>query len=149
MNPADQRIMIPRNDISIFKARTVEVPLTGAGVNAENKFLLDEVLNPKGTGSVIFLGMQTWTDAEQSFSNTGRPIVPLGNALKLSITMMWGNEEKMYQVPYLDFNSALNYGMIRRLKALQFSLTNSRMLNMEALGTSNQSALVTFYYRMK
>ncbi len=140
------RLLIPRNDISIVKARTVEVPLNNAALGGQNKFLLDEVLNPKGTGSVIFTGMEVWTFDQQVKSNTGRTIIS-GDKNKLSIVMMWGNEEKLYQSPYISFLSENNYGMIRRLKELQFSLTNSYIQNMDALTNATQSALVTFYYK--
>jgi len=146
---ADNRIMIPRNDISIVKSRTVEVPLTNAAIGGQAKFLLDEVLNPKATGSVIFTGMEVFTANEQTKSNTGRAIISLPDAAKVSLVMMWGNEEVIYQAPYIDFLSLSNFGMIRRLKALKFSLTSCYVQNMDTLSTANSSALVTFFYRPK
>lgn len=144
----DNRLLIPRNDISIVKSRTVEVQLLNAAAGAQNKFILDEVLNPKATGSVIFTGMEVWTFNEQTNANSGRAIVN-ADSNKLALTMMWGNEEVIYQSPYESFYTANNYGMIRRLKALKFSLTSCYIQNMAALVSANQSALVTFYYRNK
>lgn len=141
------RIIIPRNDISIVKSRAVEVPLTGATKGSQNKFLLDEVLNPKGTGSVIFTGMSVYNNTQQVKSNTGRDVVSAADALKICIVMMWGNEEKIYQAPYTDFITQNNYGMIRRLKNLQFSLTNSYILVLDNLANANQSAIVNFDYQ--
>lgn len=145
----ENRLIIPRNDLSIVKARTVEIPLKADGVGAQNFFLLDEVLNPKATGSVIFTGMEVFTVLQQSQSNSQRPIVSLADALNLSIVMMYGNEEIIYQSPYTDFLTSLNFGMIRRLNNKKFSLTSCYLLNQGALANKLQSALVTFFYKPK
>lgn len=145
----ENRLIIPRNDISIVKARTVEVPLKKAAIGAQSPFLLDEVLNPKANGSVIFTGMEVFTATQQSKSNSGRPTITAAEAAKVSIVLMWGNEELIFQSPYIDFLSLTNYGMIRRLKGLKISLTSSYILNMDTLNDDTMSALVTFFYRPK
>lgn len=144
-----QPLIIPRNDLAIYRTYQVEVPLNNTTAGAKNKFVLNEVLNPKATGSVVFTGMETFYDAFCAKSESGRPVVDIADSKKIAIVLAYGANEFMYLMPYLAMNSAFNFGMIRRLKNIKVSLTNSYIQIMDdtAAISNTKSAIVNFYYR--
>ena len=145
--PAGSQIIIPRYDLSIERTYCVEVPLLDVTANAKNPFVLNEILNPKGTGSVIITGIECYNSTQQFLSATGRPIVVAADVPKLSIVFKWGTTEFIFQFPYSAFNPTTNFGMVRRFKDKQISMTDSYIQVMQAGIPAGSSALVNFFYR--
>lgn len=144
-------LLIPRNDLSIYKSYQIEVPLNDVNQGSKNKFTLNEILNPKATGSVIFTGVDCFTDDLLKKSESGRPVVTSTDAAKLAVTLAYGSREDIYLYPYTGLISVVNYGMIRRLKNIQLTLTNCYVQIMDSAVpiAAGKSAIFNFYYRDK
>lgn len=145
--PANGNIYLPRNDISIYRSYTVEIPLNNVGVGAQNPFLLNEFLQTEATGSVIYMGLEAWTVNQQDATASGRAVVSNAEAAKLAVTFKWGQKEIIYLAPYVGYVALINFGMIRRLDQLQFSLSDSYIQVLSAGIAANKSALMTFYFK--
>jgi len=139
-------LYIPRNDLSIARSYTVEIPIKNVSAGGQNKFLLNEFLQKEATGSVVYVGMEAWTVTQQAFSESGNAIVSAVEASLLAITLVFNPTEILYLNPYLGFNSTTNFGLIRRLKDLRFSLSDSYITVLGAGVAANKSALITFYF---
>lgn len=144
-----QNIIIPRNDLAIRRSYQVEVPLNNTGVNARNYFLRNDILNPKGVGSVLFTGMEVYTSDFFAKTETGRDTVSPTDATKLALTLMFKEKEVVYYFPYIGLISALNFGMIRRLNRIQIDLTKSYITILDSGIAANRSAVVNFFFDEK
>lgn len=142
-------LLIPRNDLAIEKSYQVEIPLNNTTAGAKNKFVLNEILNPKATGSVLFTAAEAMTVDLQTKSETGRPVVSSADAAKIAVVLAWGSSEDIYLFPYTSLISVVNYGMIRRLKNIKISLTNSyiQILDDAVPIAAGKSAVINFMYR--
>ena len=143
------QLVIPRNDIAIKNSYTVEVPLENFTRGSNNMFQLNQFLQNKGTGSVIYTGLDVYFATQQSRSESNRPVISSVNAARIAITLRYGGKDQIYLAPYVSYNSNVNYGMIRRFKPQGFDLTDSYIKVLEDLPDGTTSALLTFYFDPK
>ena len=142
----NSEIIIPRNDLSIENSYQFEVPLTSVGLGAKNQFPRNDILNPKGTGSVVFTGLEVYTSDFLSKSESGRDVVTPADATKLAITLCYKEKEFVYYFPYIGLISALNFGMIRRLDRQKIDITKSYVTILQAGIVGDKSAILNWFF---
>lgn len=142
----DSQIIIPRNDLSIDCSYQFEIPLTNTGQGGKNQFPRNDILNPKGTGSVLFTGWEVYTRDFLVRAESGNNVVTPADATKLTVTLVFKEDEFVYQFPYIGLISALNYGMIRRLDRKQIDITKSYITVMDAGLAASQSAVINWFF---
>ena len=140
-------LVIPRNDLAIRKSYLVSIPLTNVSNGTEIKFQRNDVLNPRGTGSVIFTGLETFVNSQISFDTDGNPTVTGSDSTGLALTLVWEDVEFIKDFPYGAFNTAANYGMIRRLNHVKIDLTKSYIKIIDTTVTLNNAAVFNFFYQ--
>jgi len=143
---ASQNIIIPRNDLAIKKSYLVEIPLTNTQQGAQIKFLRNDVLNPLGTRSVKFTGLETFTSEKLLSSESGRPVVTNIEGPALAVTLVFKDVEFVKLYPYMGLNTNANYGMIRRLNNVEIDLTKSFITVLDASVLNTKSAIFNFIY---
>ena len=144
---ATSGLVIPRNDLAIRKSYLVSIPLTNVAQGTEIKFQRNDVLNPQGTGSVIFTGLETFLDSELSYDSDGNPVVTGPDGVQLALTLVWEDVEFIKDYPYLAFNTLASYGMIRRLNHVKIDLTKSYVKVLSTTATKGNAAVFNFFYQ--
>lgn len=132
-------------------AYAVEVPLTNFSAQGQNKFndlASNSLLNPSGKADlvVVITGIETYYEALYAFTVSGRQVVSQAQASQLAVTFNVANDEPIYQVPYLDFSTVLNYGEVREIEPMPINLQKSYVIVQEALANQNFSAQFNFWY---
>lgn len=139
-------IIIPRNDLRIKRSYLVEVPINDIGVGAKPNFERDNVLNPDGTGSVIFTSLEVYTFDLMTKAPSGRPVITQAEAQKLVCTFMWKSDEFIKSYPLTGLISNINYGMIRNLDKVKIDLTKSYLSVLDAGIGAGKSAIFNFTF---
>lgn len=143
-----QGLVIPRNDLAIRKSYAISVVMP-ANVAQGNEiyFGVNNVLNPKGTGSVIFTGLECYINTEAAFDASGNPVFVAADATQASLTLVWEDVEFLKDYPYNGFNTDANFGMIRRLNHVKIDLTKSYVKVLGTTMTAGNCALLNFFYQ--
>lgn len=141
-----EKIIIPRNDLSIRRSYLVEVPIVSTGVGSKPEFQRDNVLNPNTTASVIFTGVEVYTSDFLVKAPSGNAVITPAEAAKLVVTFVWEDNEFVRQEPLIGLIAAVNFGMIRRLDRVRIELTKSYLTVLDAGIGANKSAIFNFFF---
>lgn len=129
---------------------TIYVPLTNYTANGENLFqdtASNTLLNPANSSEhVLIRAIEVMTATQLAYDNTGRPVVTQANAANLAITLRVGQDETNYQLPYLDVNTQLNYGLVKEFFPMEVNMSKSSVICLGALPDNTTSAALVFWY---
>ena len=130
----------------------VEVPLLNFNAQGVNKFsdvasnsLLDPANKP---GLVVAItGIETYFNGLYSMSPSQRPVVTQADATKLAVTLRVGNDEPIFQTPYLSYCTILNYGVVKEIVPTPINLSKSEIVVQDALASNAFSVIINFWYQ--
>lgn len=129
---------------------TVYVPLINNAQNQINLFTdtaSRNLLNPANSDNhVVIRAVETYYSSLLAFDNQQRPIVSQANAANLVVTFRVGKDVPIYQIPYLDFATQLNYGIVKELDPTEINLSKSEVTCLGALPDNTTSAAFVFWY---
>jgi len=129
---------------------TVYVPLLNFTANQINLFTdtaSRNLLNPANSENhVVIRAVETFYSSLLAFDNQQRPIVSQANAANLVVTLRVGKDVPIYQIPYLDFATQLNYGIVKELFPSEINLSKSDVTCLGALPDGTTSAAFVFWY---
>ena len=129
---------------------TIYVPLTNYTANGENLFqdtASNTLLNPANSSEhVLIRAIEVMTATQLAYDNTGRPVVTQANAANLAITLRVGQDETNYQLPYLDVNTQLNYGLVKEFFPMEVNMSKSSVICLGTLPDNTTSAALVFWY---
>jgi hypothetical protein len=131
-------------------AYSVEVPITNFTTQGQNKFndlASNSLLNPASTPGVtpVVQGIESFYASLYSFSPSNRPVVSQADAASLAVTFNSENTEPLYQTPYLDFATVLNYGKIKEIEPTALNLQKSYVLVQQTIA-AGQSTIFNFWF---
>ena len=140
-------------NIKPFKGRnsyTVYVPILNFGANQINAFTdtaSRNLLSPANqSGRVIIRAVESFYNSYLAYDNQQRPIVTAADAANLAVTFRVGQDTPIYQLPYLDFSTQLNFGMVKEIEATELNLSKSEVVCLGALADNTKSVAFVFWY---
>jgi len=131
---------------------TIYTPLLNYQANGENIFqdlASNTLLNPANSSEhVLIRAIEAMTADQLAFDNSGRPIVTAANAANLAVTFLVGTDEVMYQLPYKDFCTQLNYGIVKEIEPMEINMSKSKVICLGALPDGTTSTAIVFWYEI-
>lgn len=141
-----QKIIIPRNDLAIVRSYQTELPISNVGIGSVIKFLRNDVLNPNGTGSVEFTGLEVYTKTLFAKGESGNDVISDTDAPKIALTLVYKDVEFIKLFPYTGLISQANFGMIRRLDRVKIDLTKSYITVLDSGIPANTSCIFNWFF---
>ena len=132
---------------------SVEVPILNFGAQGVNKFndiASNSLLNPANKPNIIvaITAIETFYAGQYAQSTSQRPVVTQADSAKLAVTLRVGNDEPIYQAPYLSFCTIINYGLKREIVPTPINLSKSEVAVQQALANNTFSAIFNFWYEL-
>jgi hypothetical protein len=93
-------------------------------------------------------GIETFSLSDAAATPQGLPVVSDGDATRLSITLVDRSTSRVKQMPYAPTRRTLNAGMVREIRDLQCTWTQSSILVTDTIQASETTwALLGVHYR--
>ena len=126
----------------IDKTYSVEIPFTTLSQGTNYNFPVIQQLN----GAKVY-GIEAFHTDDIAITKQGRTVISAAAAANLTVTLVVGQNEDVYQVPYLDLRPGSNSGIIRMLNNKLLDVTNCYITMNSTTGfTANQAAVIQFIY---
>lgn len=124
-----------------YRNIAIRLPATAA---AGLEFSLNDQEDLKGA---IIDGIETFNDADLSFTEQGLPVVTAADSVKLVCYYAEDSNDKIRAIPYVPQRTAINAGVVRQYKNLRINFPVSRIRVTEALANAAVSfAVVGVHY---
>lgn len=127
----------------IDRSYLFELNLPGSGSNQQYNF---QTL-PSIDNKALVYGFMCYVADDIAKTASGNTVVSLAEAANITVTLVVGEDEEIYQFPYLLFRPGSNNGLIRVLKNKRINVTKSYMTVLDGTAvTAGHSALVNWIY---
>jgi hypothetical protein len=118
------------------------------GINLFKDLSSNTLLNPNSNTKVkvVTRAIMIYYNSLLSTAPSGRPIITQANAVNLVCTFRVANDEPIYQKPYVDFATQLNYGIVTEIAPVSINFEKSEVICAGALPDGTTSALFGIWY---
>ena len=131
----------------------IECALVNSAQQSTNLFKdlsTNTLLNPNYNTKVkvVVRAIESYTAEILAYAPSGRPIITAADAVNIAATFRVGNDEPIYQNPYLTWVTSLNYGIIKEVAPQSINFEKSEIICMGALTVNpgNTSAYFGIWY---
>ena len=129
---------------------SVEVQLLNFNNTTQNIFndnTANSIISPANSDDIIVIThLNTYFSSIYQITQSGRPIISQADASLLQMTYKVEQDDRIFQVPYLDACKFLNYGELYPIIPTPMNLVKSYIQVMGALANNGFSAYVSFWY---
>jgi len=101
---------------------------------------------PELRNGVYIYAIEAFSVAQVSKSPAGNTIVAAAAVVDIVLTLVVGQDEKVFQIPYYTLISSLNGGLIRRFNNMPVNIVKSYIRLVSNTVTATNSAIFNFIY---
>lgn len=140
--------VIPFRGSHYYPIECALVSYAAQSVNTFKDLSSNTLLNPNYNTKVkvVVRAIETYFTSLLSVAPSGRPIITQANAANIAVTFRVGNDEPIYQSPYLTWVTSLNYGIIKEIAPVAINFEKSEVICMAALPDGTTSAYFGIWY---